>query len=400
MNQLLSQLYSNVPQIEDIVWNHEVANNFDKLWPFLKDFMSAHSPSSSVFLPGTIIDNLSCAVNKLGLKENYHKNFKGIGNAGLLIGAKKEKIDLIVDAHIDEPTFGISEIYSNKRKAKIFACCANRFPIGEKYEVPCKLLRYDIDKKAVRVCGKGSIISIKSESGHKDLSLELTEGDMDYTDLITMNVPGTRENDKIIGSAIDDAGGSIIILITATILKQIEPLLIKNSVNCLFTFSDNEEWPPESFFASGASKTCFALDPPTFGSIVVDIHQIDYRSKIEMGKGISCGLISAMGAGAALPMNYQRLTTDLINSINSKEKNIAQLNTGYFSRSDDHAFTRWSKILGLIGIPSINIHKGNEEGNIRDIRGGIIFLSHYIPVVLGLSEILADQYQISAIKES
>jgi hypothetical protein len=86
--------------------------------------------------------------------------------------------------------------------------------------------------------------------------------------------------------------------------------------------------------------------------------------------------------------------TALIAELNAREPCTVQHNTGYFSRSDDYALMHWSKILGLLGMPALDIHSGNEKGHLGDVRGGIVFLSHYIPIVLGLSSTIAGKYHL------
>ena len=73
-----------------------------------------------------------------------------------------------------------------------------------------------------------------------------------------------------------------------------------------------------------------------------------------------------------MPLNYQRLTSALAASLNAANPNTAQVNTGYFSRSDDWTLMRWSKMVGLLGIPAFNIHLGNETADLGDVVGGIV----------------------------
>jgi hypothetical protein len=357
--------------------------------------MSAHSPTGNVALPGTIIDTLTSAVREAGLGENFYPNFNCTGNAAVLLGKRKDRIDLLVDAHLDKPTFGIARIEDgeHRKQAKLFACCANRFPSGV-YQVAARALRYDETKQAVVVSGRGSVISHRSEDLESRLIFEVAEGEIGYSDLVVLDVPPHRQKAVIVGSGIDDAAGLAIVLAAGSILKAIEPLLEARSLNCLLTFSDHEEWPPDSFFAQGASRTAFSLPAPTFGSVVVDVHTAGEGYPIQLGQGISCGFISAGGRGAIVPLNYQRLTIALIATLNARQGNTAQHNTGYFSRSDDYALMRWSRILGLWGIPALDIHLGHETGHLGDVRGGVVLLSHYIPLVLGLPPTPAKRYHL------
>jgi len=393
---LLGNLYNEVPMIQEALYSSKWVKEPDQTWALVRDFMDAHSPTASIALPGTIIDTLTANVEKMGLTDHYASNFNGTGNAAILLGEKKDHIDVLIDAHLDKPTFGVAEIEETRhtRRATLFACCANRFPTGI-YRVSAKVLRYDETRQAVTVCGRGEIVSHREKNTGDRLFFEPNEGEIDYTDMVALDVPPRLENMTITGSGVDDASGVTVVLVTASIIKAIEPLLKSKSLNCLFTFSDNEEWPPESFFSLGASKTTFSLEPPTFGSIVVDVHQADEGYHIKLGRGLSCGFISAQGKGAAVPLNYQRLTTALIADLAMQEPGIAQHNTSYFSRSDDYALIRWSRILGLFGIPALNIHRGNEEGHLGDVRGGIILLSHYIPFVLCLSQAVAAKYHLN-----
>mgnify|MGYP006300948409 FL=1 len=74
----------------------------------------------------------------------------------------------------------------------------------------------------------------------------------------------------------------------------------------------------------------------------------------------------------------QFLTRELHNELKCDYPHVAQLNTSYFSRSDEYGLMRWSRVLGLFGIPAKNIHLGKEECNIRDIVSGVFFFVNYI----------------------
>jgi hypothetical protein len=124
------------------------------------------------------------------------------------------------------------------------------------------------------------------------------------------------------------------------------------------------------------------------------VHTAGEGHSIAPGQGISCGFVSSQGKGAIVPLNYQRLTVALATGLNAERPNTVQINGGYFSRSDDWTLMRWTHMLGLLGVPAYNIHLGNETGHLSDVVSGVVFLSHYIPLAMGLSPSAAARFAI------
>lgn len=389
----LDVLYDEVPLIERVIasscWQK------DAVWDLLKGFMEAPSPTGSLALSGTILDTLSAAASQANLEVNFTPNFNNTGNPAILLGSKNEPIDLLVDAHLDKPTFGVAEVTHTEQgqRVMLYPYCANRFPPGE-YQVKARALRYDEQQQSVIVSGRGILHSWRADGKNDVLSFELTEGELDFTNLVIFDTSAWREGDQIHGPGLDNAAGVTMLVVTASILKGIESLLALQGRNCLFTFSDQEEGPAGSLFGQGASKTAFALQPPRLGSIVVDVHAAGEAYGITLGGGASFGFASGGGRGALLPLNLQRLHLALSDDLNQRKPGSIQHNRGYFSRSDDFTLAHWSKILGLVGVPAADIHTGNEKGNLSDLLGGVLFLSHLIPIVLGLSPTLTKRYQL------
>ncbi len=391
---VVRRLYEEVPGIQEAMSSVDWIDDREALWTWLRRFIDSPSPTVSVSLPGTVTDALAEAAAEAGFGNRFHRDFNGTGNAAILLGKQKDHVDLLVDSHLDKPCFGVATVVEPNARAELFACCANRYPEGE-YRIEAKVIRYDESRQVVGVCGRGHILSHR-KGGEESLVYEAAEGEIDYTDIVAMDVPARMEADgTVIGSGFDDGAGVAVTLGTARVLKELEPLLEERSLNCLFTFSDNEEWPPTTIFSLGASKTTFSMEAPTYGSIVVDVHNAGKGYRVVPGKGIGCGFVSSRGRGAALPLNYQRLTSTLIEDMNGRHPHTVQHNTGYFSRSDDFTLMRWSRILGLLGMPAHNIHLGNEIGHIADVQGGIRFLGHYVPVVLCLSASLTERYHLA-----
>lgn len=392
---MIHDIYQEIPGLEQTIISNRWIKDREALWELLKGLMEADSPTGNLALPGTILDVMSSAAMGAGLGVNFIPNFKHTGNPAILLGSKKETIDLLVDAHLDKPTFGVAEVTHTEQgqRVMLYPYCANRFPLGE-YQVKAKALCYDEQQQAVIVSGRGILHSRRADGINDQLSFEIIEGELDFTNLVVFDTPARREGDQLSGPGLDNAAGVAMLIATASILKEIEPLLDLQGCNCLFTFSDQEEGPAGSLFAQGASKIAFSLQPPRLGSIVVDVHTAGEACGITLGDGASFGFVSGGGRGALLPLNIQRLHLALSADLNQRKPGSIQHNRGYFSRSDDFALTHWSKILGLVGIPASDIHTGNEKGNLSDLQGGILFLSHLIPIILGLSPTLAKRYQL------
>ena len=254
---LLDPLYHEVSTMNEMIWSSKWITDL-VVWEWLKKFMEARSPTGSISLPGTIVDTLTSVVNEVGFTENYSKNFRDTGNAAIFLGEKKDQVDLLIDAHLDKPSFGVAELINTKphRQAVLFACCANRFPLGE-YHVNAKALRFDETKQMVTDCGWGLIKSYRGDGQQDKIIFEIRDGEVDYTDLIVFDTKARLEGSSVIGPGIDDGSGVTIILGAASILKTIEPLLKAKSLNCMFTFFIRKNGQQKVFFLRALQEQPF-----------------------------------------------------------------------------------------------------------------------------------------------
>jgi putative aminopeptidase FrvX len=381
---LLDILQQTLPAIPNTLTSHPVVNNSDQIWAYLRRLLLAHAPSGGSYLPGAIADEIASIANDLGLTQNFEHNFLRTGNASITLGAQKPAADVIVVTHMDRPTFRVRSL----EKETLYPICANRFPDGV-YRVGAKSLRFENGQ--LKVGARGSLISERSDR-QETLRFKGQEGELAWHDFITMDVDPQLNGDEITATGLDNCLGTLVVLLTAAILKQIEDDLIQKQRRCLFVFTDLEEGPPEVFFGHGAARLTHALPPPTYGCIVADAETAGPGFMPVSGQGTSHGFASSNGRGSVVPPHYQALAVHLSEEMNAARPDTVQMNYGYISRSDDMALGRWTRILALTGPPMQNAHTGHESANLSDIQDGVWWLSHFVPAVLNIMPEIVSQY--------
>lgn len=387
---VVRSLRGKLPDLEPSLYGKSACITVDVVSSIVRAVMLASSPSGSCLLPGTVGETIVAVAKNLGIDGKLIWDMERSGNIGILIGKRKAEYDLIVDAHIDKPGFSVmSQVQvRGKTTGSLFPCCANRFKIGLT-RTRGKAVRFDASLGRVITVGSGWIVSDRSHTVESHLRFECEDGSLRAGDVVLHAEAPRRRGLRVSGSGLDNAAGVTVVLATSAVLCRAERDLDRAGFNCLIVLTDNEERAPEGFFGLGAARLAHAVPAPRCGVVVVDTHGV--RGDIELGGGISCGFISALGRGATVPLNYQAATLELVEGLNLEERGTAQANHGYFSRSNDFAFMRWSSILGLLGVPTYRIHQGREESSLADMLGGIKFLSHFVPLILGFGEPAGSQ---------
>jgi putative aminopeptidase FrvX len=373
---LLDSLQGTLPEIPNALNSHPVLNSTDKIWAYLRRLLLAHAPSGGSCLPGAIADDIASIAGDLGLAERFEYNLLRTGNPAVWLGAQKPTADAIVVTHMDRPTFRVRSL----EKETLYPICANRFPDGV-YRVGAKSLRFEQGK--LTVGARGSLISERN-NGQETLRFKGQQGELAWHDFITMDVDPQLNGVNITASGLDNCLGTLVVLLTAALLKAIEEKLVQHERCCLFVFTDLEEGPPDAFFGHGAARLTHALPPPTFGCIVADAQTAGPGYMPVPGQGTSHGFASSNGRGSVVPPHYQALAVHLSEEMNVARPETVQMNFGYISRSDDMALGRWTRILALSGPPMQDAHTGHESANLRDIQAGVWWLSHFIPAVLNV----------------
>jgi hypothetical protein len=243
------------------------------------------------------------------------------------------------------------------------------------------------------VGARGSLVSERT-SGQETLRFKGQQGELAWHDFITMDVDPKRDGDTLTASGLDNCLGTLIVLLTAAILKALEPVLLERERRCLFVFTDLEEGPPEAFFGHGAARLTHTLPPPTFGCIVADAETAGPGFMPVQGQGTAHGFASSTGRGSVVPPHYQALAVRLSEAMNSQRQATVQLNYGYISRSDDMALARWTRILALSGPPLQDAHTGHESARLSDIEDAVWWLSHFIPAVLNIVPEIVSEYAL------
>jgi putative aminopeptidase FrvX len=383
---LLDILHQSLPAIPNALSNHPVINHSDQIWAYLCRLLLAHAPSGGSCLPGAIADEIASIADDLGLTQRFEHNFLKTGNSALSLGAQKPAADVIVVTHMDRPTFRVRSL----EKESLYPICANRFPDGV-YRVGAKSLRFENGQLSVGA--RGWLISERS-NGQETLRFKGQEGELAWHDFITMDVEPQLEGDAITATGLDNCLGTLTVLLTAAVLKEIEAALIQYERRCLFVFTDLEEGPPDAFFGHGAARLTHALPPPAYGCIVADAETAGPGFMPVPGHGTSHGFASSNGKGAVVPPHYQALAVHLAADMNAARPGTVQLNYGYISRSDDMALGRWTRILALSGPPMQNAHTGHESANLSDIQDAIWWLSHLIPAALNIVPAIVSQFAL------
>lgn len=383
---LLDTLQRTLPELHSTLEGHPVVNSPERTWMYLRRLLLAHAPSGGSCLPGAIADDIQAIAADLGLADRFETNLLGTGNSALWLGAEKQAADVIVVTHMDRPSFRVRSL----EKETLYPICANRFPDGV-YHVGAKSLRFEQGK--LTVGARGLLISERTD-GQETLRFKGQYGELAWHDTVTMEVEPQLDGDQITASGLDNCLGALVVLLTASVLKKYEALMLEHGRRCLMVFTDLEEGPPDVFFGHGAARLTHALPPPTYGCIVADAETAGPGFMPIPGKGTSHGFASSNGRGSVVPPNYQALAVKLSEEVNALHADTVQMNYGYISRSDDMALNRWTRILALSGPPMQNAHTGHETANLSDIQDGIWWLSHFIPAVLNLVPDIAIQYAL------
>lgn len=382
---MLDNLYAALPGLPAALVDHPLSSE-QAAWPALQRLQRAHAPSGGAGLPGAIGETIVRLAGELDLRDHFIPRIGATGNAGLWLGADKAQADLVIVAHMDRPTFKVRA----HEEGALYAICANRFPDGH-YEAPAKTLRFENGQ--LTVSARGLLLSDRDGSGER-LRFEATSGILSWRDLVVMDAEPALDGDTIRGTGLDNCLGVITALGAAAALRGVEAALIQHNRRLLFVFSDQEEGIPEGFFGHGAARLAHALPPPAIGCIVVDAQSTGAETNLTLGKGAGHGSVASWGRGAIVPPNALALAADLAAEVNATHPNTVQMNTGYLSRSDDVALSRWAQVLGMIGPPMRDAHTGHESAALADIPRAIRWLAHFTAAAGGVSPEIAAAYAL------
>ena len=377
---------AGMPALHDRLAQFREVNYTDPLWEMLKRLLLAHAPSSGANLLGGIGDDIAVLAEKLNLQDGMISHLGTTGNTAIALGADKPTPDVVVVAHMDRPSFRVRSLDDRA----LFPICANRFPQGD-YRVGAKAVRFERGRLVVGA--EGMLISRRA-GGEDALTFEPSHGQLEWADTVLMDVhPTCCEDERIIGTGLDNSAGVLMTLLTAAVLREIEGALIEYDRRCLFVFTDQEEGPPDGFFGHGAARLAYALPSPTYGCVVVDAQNAGPGGPV-IGRGVSFSAASGWGRGSVVPPNYHALALDLAAGLNDLRPDTVQLNHGHLSRSDDMILGQWARILALSGPPLEGAHTGQESIALGDLQSGVWWLAHFLAAVLNVVPELTPLYAL------
>lgn len=383
----ITQLHQSLPQLEKTLAESPELASIDTLWERLQRLLIYPAPSGGVLLPGAVIDAVQDIAHDYHLSERFIVNFENTGNMAIRFGVESEKADIILSAHLDRPSFRVKSLVDST----LYAISAYRFPNGE-YRAPAKSFRYENGNLIVGA--EGELIAIEDESG-KSLSFNVTDGELAPADTLTLASVPQRDGDTVVASGLDNALGVTTLLAIANIMQNLESALIEEGKTVLLIFTDNEEAPPDGFFGNGAARLRFAVPAPRRGIINVDGQNTGEPTAPVIGKGASHAFVAGGGRGAIVPMNYQSLAIDLAESLNGANAATIQMHYGYQSRSDDMVYSRWTRVLGLTGVPLRHAHTAEETISLSDLQNAIRWTTYLTVACLGIVPGLDAQYVLS-----
>ncbi len=382
----VEMINAGLPALHDSLAQCREVNYTDPLWEMLKRLLLAHAPSSGANLLGGIGDDIAVLAEELELQDHVIAHLGATGNTAVALGADKVVPDVVVVAHMDRPSFRVRSLDDRT----LFPICANRFPQGD-YRVGAKAVRFERGRLVVGA--EGVLISHRAGS-EESLIFEPSRGRLAWTDTVLMDVhPTCCEDERVIGTGLDNSAGVLMALLTAAVLREIEGALLDGDRRCLFVFTDQEEGPPDGFFGHGAARLAYALPSPNYGCVVVDAQNVGPGGPV-IGRGVSFSAASGWGRGSVVPPNYHALAFDLAADLNALRPDTVQLNHGYLSRSDDMILGRWARILALSGPPLEGAHTGQEFVALGDLQSGVWWLAHFLAAVLNVVSELTPLYAL------
>lgn len=369
------QLLTQLEPVHNALEQTKIVNNADTLWDMLSALLKAPAPSGGAGLPGTITDVIQAQAGHIKLVDRLRLNYKSTGNLAISVGVQREQADVIISAHIDRPSFRVS----STANGELYPISANRFPRGH-YEGMARAFRFNGGQ--IITGAEGHMISERDDGGDK-LQFLTESGTLHPGDTITLAADPQRNGEQVTGSGLDNSMGVSVLLMTLAVYQQLEPHLIERDLNCLFVFTDNEEAPPDGFFGNGAARLRFAVPAPRRGILNVDGQNSGGDFMPAVGEGCSHAFVAGQGRGAITPMQYQALAIDLAAQLNEAQRARVQMHYGYQSRSDDMVYSRWSRVLGLLGVPLLHAHTCEETVHLGDVQQCVRWLACYLWSVLG-----------------
>ena len=197
-----------------------------------------------------------------------------------------------------------------------------------------------------------------------------------------MHIAPRRDEDRIIGTGLDNAAGVLLGLLSARALSALSEQFAERGKKIIFAFTDQEEGPPIGLFGQGAARLAHALPPPRLGFVNIDGHNVDQATGRLPGIGASHAIVSGYGRGSVVPLDYQALATELAGEVNQARSGTVKLNYAYVSRSDDMLLSLNARCLGLVGVVLENSHTTEEAVALGDLVSAVHWISAFLTKIL------------------
>ena len=239
----------------------------DAIYTQLTRLLAAPAPNSGAALPGAVGAVIRELAAELGLRLSEDPRIGPTGNLAIEIGAAADAPDLLITAHIDRPTFRVT----NLAEGTLYPLCAIRVP-GDEYA--CGGIAVGYHDGRVHITARGQLRFQKTSHGHR-ISFQATDGALNWGDSVLMSAAPRLQDGRVIASGLDNAAGALIGLLSARALSALSDELAARECQIIFAFTDQEEGPPVGLFGQGAARLLRALPPPRLGFINIDGHNVD-----------------------------------------------------------------------------------------------------------------------------
>ncbi|MFC1959188.1 hypothetical protein ACFLYO_00610 [Chloroflexota bacterium] len=381
---LLEQLWQDVPELPNHIRRQSLVADAESVWVMLRQLMLAYAPSTGAVLPGSIFEQVSDIAAVFGLADRLDISLGGAGCAGLWLGVAKEQVDLVVLAHLDRLTFRVQSV-QDEHTALVSPICVTNMS-NEIVPAPARSFRFNAQRGRIQVVAQGQL-SLGPDDAYY---FEIERGSLAPLDLITLDLQPRRQGSWVRGSGLDNAAGVLSTLAVASVLRQVEEVLLEHNRRCLFIFPDRQDFSPDMLWTNGLGQNI----RPALGTVMVDGQVIESETlHYEAGMGYS--FASSGQCGLLVPTNYQQLTWDLASTFETYMPAIAQHNYVVGPGLSQPCIGDFrGRILGLMGPPVSSPHAGQEIVHIKDIQAGIWWLSCYLSFVLELVPSVSVKYAL------
>lgn len=334
----------------------------------LERLLEAPAPNNGCTLPGAVGEVIHDLAVNWDLPVRTAR-----GNILITLGSQaKSQCDLLICSHMDRPSFRVADLDS----MLLEPLCAIRVP-GTIYRCPAIAVRAQYSRLSIASEG---LIRFRGPAADRSIHYVASEGRLEAGDTVLMQKPLASEGNLLTAPGLDNASGVLVNLMFARLLHACSDELERRDLQIICAFTDQEEGPPDGLFGQGAARLSQELEAPRVGFINIDAHTAGKDAGAKLGGGVSHAFVSGGGRGSVVPLGFQEAAEALATADTFED--LAQLNYGYVSRSDDMLLSLWSRCVALIGLPLENAHTAEETIDLTDLFMSQGWLSAFVPLAL------------------